>query len=147
MQAGNAAQQEAGIAAELHRRNAAMERAKGTSQAERISEHYNRVEGSQIAAAGNSGRDPTVGSAALLTQETAKNSYLDQMSTLWNAESAAHSQDVSAELARVRGVNARRASRINAGTTLLTSLGAGFKGAGGRGGAAIGPWETSVNRA
>jgi len=121
---GKAAQSEAKFGAAVAEQNAANERMAGASKAERIAEKYSRMRGTQEANAAASGVNPAAGSASLIIdQETTKNSYLDQLTTIWNAESAADSLELQAAGLRQRGKNAKTASYFNAAGSFLSGLG------------------------
>lgn len=125
---GRAAQAEASAAANAAAMSATNERTAGAFKAERIAEKYSRMRGTQAANAAASGINPAAGSASLIIdQETTKNSYLDQLATIWNAESAADALDYQAAGLRQRGKNARTASYFNAAGSFLSGLG-GAKG-------------------
>jgi hypothetical protein len=121
---GKAAQSEANAAAAAAEMSAGNERMAGAVKAERIAEKYSRMRGTQAANAAASGINPAAGSASLIIdQETTKNSYLDQLTTIWNAESAADSLDYQAAGLRQRGKNAKTASYFNAAGSFLSGLG------------------------
>jgi hypothetical protein len=123
LQKGKAAQQQANYEAAIAEANAKSVRMKGASDAERIVLHGERVAGAQRAAAAASGVTPGVGSAGAIEHETARNSFLDQMTTIWNADTQGDSLEAQAHATRMAGKNARKGSKLAAGATFLTGLG------------------------
>ena len=121
--AGQAADKEGKYAQAVADKNAEAERMRGQAEADRIEDRYDKLRGQQTAAAAANGINPNAGSASLvINEETGRNQWLDQMSTIWNSESAAQSFEHQGEAARIRGKNSKTGSYIQAAGNFMTGM-------------------------
>lgn len=127
---GLAAKGQADYEARVADHNATVTNMEGFAKSEAIGAEADKLQASQRAAAGASGVNPDVGSAALIQQETDKNKFLDQVSTLWNSQTQADSfkqqsagLTIQGQNAEIAGKNAKASSKYAAAGTFLSGLG------------------------
>jgi hypothetical protein len=128
--AGEAQAQQAEYEAKVADYNATTTRMEGLSKAEGIAREGASMAASQRAAAAASGRNPDVGSPSLVIADSAKNNTLDQLTTLWNSNTAAQNYEHQSAGLKVQADNTRRASKVAARGTFLSGLGSAAKGFG-----------------
>jgi hypothetical protein len=122
---GQAAQME--YNAKVAEANARSARSQGFYEADQVNDEYNRVSGQQNVRAAKSG---IRGVPAAVVVDTAANSYLDQMTKMWNRETEAVGFENKAEDLKMQAANTRKAGGMNAAASLI----GGFKGLAGGGG-------------
>lgn len=115
--------------AEVAEINAKTARQQGQYEADRIEDEYQRRKGAQRVAALKSGFDPQYGSAALIIDgETERNSWLDQMTSVWNRETQAVGFENKARELRANAKSTMIGGYLQAGSSILGGLGkGGFK--------------------
>lgn len=123
-----AQQNEANYNAKVAEVNAATQRQVADSEANQISEKYDRMQATQRAAAAKAGVNIAAGSPSLIiNQETARNSWLDQQSRIWSGETSAIADENKASQFRMQGKNAMTAGAFSAGSSFLSGLGGAMK--------------------
>lgn len=103
--------------------NAENVRREATAKNEFLISEAGSLQASQRAAAAASGRNPDIGSPALLLADTDKNRQLDTMANLWSARTRSDALTHEAQGQRLAGANAKRASRYAAAGSFLSGLG------------------------
>ena len=124
---GQAAQME--YNAKVAEANARSARSQGFYEADQVNDEYRRISGTQTVRAAKAG---IRGVPAAVVVDTAANSYLDQMTKMWNRETEAVGFENKAEDLRMQAANTRKAGAFNAAASII----GGFKGlaSGGGGG-------------
>lgn len=106
--------------------NARAARMAGQAEADRINDKYDAAKATQRVNAIKSGADPGYGSAALIiNQETERNSWLDQMTTVWNRETEAIGQENKAKALRQDAKGIMIGGVFKAGSSLLGGMSKG----------------------
>lgn len=107
--------------------NAQTARQQGEYEADRIEDEYQRKQAQQRVAALKSGVDPGSGSAALIIdQETSRNSWLDQMTTVWNRETQAVGFENKAKDLKAQASSTKTGSYISAASSLIGGMGKAY---------------------
>ena len=121
---GVAAKQQADYNAKVAEINAATARQQGQAEADRIEDQYERQRATQRVAALKSGVDPGYGSAALIIdQETERNSWLDQMTTVWNRETEAVGYQNKAKAFKAEGKSKMIGGIMSGAGSLIGGMG------------------------
>ncbi len=127
---GKAEQQIAEYNAKLKEREAAAELERSRAAAERFEREGEALQGTQVVTLAKGGVLTTVGTPALLLEETAQELEADRMQILREGFLAQSFRETEAgglrfegRAALARGRNIRRASTLQAGGTLLTTAG------------------------
>lgn len=109
--------------------NARSARSQGFYEADQVNDEYNKISGQQTVRAAKAG---IRGVPAAVVVDTAADSYLDQMTKMWNRETEAVGFENKAEDFRMQAKNVRQAGKFNAASSII----GGFKGlaSGGGGG-------------
>ena len=109
--------------------NAKTARQQGQYEADRIEDEYEKRKATQRVAALKSGVDPGYGSASLIIDgETERNSWLDQMTSVWNRETQATGFENKAQELRANAKSTMIGGMFQAGGSILGGLGkGGFK--------------------
>lgn len=128
--AGAAAQQQqAEYNAQVAKINAETARQQGQYEADRINDKYQRQQATARVQALKSGVDPGYGSASIIIdQETARNSWLDQMTSVWNRETQATGFDNKAKEYKMQANNAMIGGAFGAAGSLLGGVGKAMGG-------------------
>lgn len=107
--------------------NAQTARQQGEYEADRIEDEYQRKQAQQRVAALKSGVDPGSGSAALIIdQETSRNSWLDQMTTVWNRETQAVGFENKAKDLKAQASSTKTGSYISAASSIIGGMGKAY---------------------
>lgn len=135
MQAGKAQQRQANYNAEIARENGRQAIDASTYERDRINDEYRSRRSTTRVNAAGSGIDPNSGSAAFVIEtDNTKNEYLDQATSLWNAQSKAAGYENKARDLILDGKSKRRAGKTAAFGTFLGGLG-NFAGSAAKSGA------------
>jgi hypothetical protein len=106
--------------------NANTARQQGQYEADRIEDEYQRRQATQRVAALKSGVDPSYGSASLvIDQETARNSWLDQMTSVWNRETQAVGFENKAADLKAQSKSTKIGGYMSAGSSIIGGFGKG----------------------
>lgn len=104
--------------------NARTARQQGEAEAERLSAEAQRKTATQRVAALKSGVDPGAGSASLvIDDETAKVSWLDQATAIWNRETQATGFENKAKELKAQASATKAGSYISAAGSILGGMG------------------------
>lgn len=136
---GIGAKQQADAQAEQAEYNAKVEKInartrvqEGYVKQDEIGRKYDAIRGQQIAAAAASGVDPNQGSAAIIAnEETTRNEWMDQMNTIWGAETEQVGRLNKAKDLEHQAANYRKAGEISFASSLIGGIGSaagGLKG-------------------
>ena len=120
--AGDAENDAAKAEAEQLRINAGQERAVGQYNAAKMREDAKRLLSQQRAGLSATGFQATDGTAQALVADTATTATLEEMLETAQAEERARGMEHAGSVRRWEGKNAKRASRVKAGATLLEGL-------------------------
>jgi hypothetical protein len=124
--AGQAQAKQAEYNAKVAEINAKTARQQGQYEADRLEDDAQRKMSQQRVAALKSGVDPGHGSASLvIDQEGARNSWLDQMTTVWNRETQAVGFENKAQDFRMQGKAAKTAGYFGAAKSIIGGMGGG----------------------
>ena len=121
--AGKAAENTANYNAKVAENNATAERQRAAYEASITRDRVKQVMGAQRAAAASSGLDVQSGTPVAVLGDTAKSGELDVLARLYGGESQATALQNDATMFRAQGKAQKKASMINAGTSLLTGFG------------------------
>lgn len=112
--------------AEVAEINAKTARQQGQYEADRIEDEYQRKQATQRVQALKSGVDPGYGSASIIIdQETPRNSWLDQQTSIWNRETQAVGFENKAKDLRAQASATKTAGFLSAGSSIIGGLGKG----------------------
>jgi hypothetical protein len=106
--------------ADIARANAQHERQAGLVEQERLEDRRRHAVARATTVAAAAGVDPSRGSAALVIQETDRNSMLDVATALWNRNSAATAFDNKANALEAEAAGTRFAAPFAVGGQFLT---------------------------
>lgn len=123
---GVAANNQAKANAAIAEENAKTARMQAQLEADRIEDKYSSAKASQRVNAIKAGVDPNSGSAALIINgETERNSWLDQMTTVWKGETEAVGFENKAKALKAEGKGALIGSAFKAGSSIIGGFGKG----------------------
>ena len=112
--------------AKIADRDAEAARKKAEYEAERSELKFKMLMGKQRALYSKAGVDIASGSPLLMMTFQAEEAERDREAILWGGRNESESDEARARLFRFQGGNAATAGYINAGSTLLTSLGSAY---------------------
>lgn len=123
IQAGNQAQKVGEYNAKVSENNAIADQQRAAYEAGLIRDDKKRILGTQLASQAANGISVSSGSPVAVLGDTSANAEMDVLARLYGGESSAVANSNAAALSRAEGAAQKSASRIGAGTTLLTGFG------------------------